>query len=365
MNSHAGAWELDNGVIFVIKPTKKSISYEKLALKIKYHHYVISVFKDITMLRLHAAILDEATFNANDLNMDALFALVENWKRYPSTTLQQRAQHLSGINIVVANKVKFDKALLENLPDLKVILLTATGMDNVDRDTCKQLGISVYNVTDYCTASVSQHVFSLILALSGNLLSYQSMTTTGAWSQSEHFTSLKFPIQELSGKTLGLIGYGALAKGVEKLANAFDMKILIAQRVGSKTASDGRVLIDELLPQVDVLSIHCPLTPETKHLIDAKALRLMKSSALLINTARGGVVDNAALANALRNNEIAGAGIDVLEVEPPPLDHPLVAGNLPNLILTPHIAWASVEARQRVIDSVANNLQQWLANGIQ
>jgi glycerate dehydrogenase len=316
------------------------------------------------MSKLKAAILDESTFNANDLNMESLFALLENWNCYPSTTLEQRATHLAGINIAVANKVKFDKALLENLPDLNVILLTATGMDNVDNETCKKLGISVYNVTDYCTASVSQHVFSLILALSTKLLAYQEMTQTGAWSRSDNFSSLTFPIQELSGKTLGLIGYGALAKGVEKLAKAFDMKILIAQRAGSKTATDGRVLIDELLPQVDVLSLHCPLTSDTNHLINANALCLMKPTALLINTARGGVVDNAALADALRNNEIGGAGIDVLEIEPPPCDHPLVASDLPNLILTPHIAWASVEARQRVIDGVADNLKQWLDSNL-
>lgn len=316
------------------------------------------------MTKLKAALLDEATFNANDLNMEPLLALLENWTRYPSTTLQQRATHLEGINIAVANKVKFDKALLENLPDLKVILLTATGMDNVDREACKQLGIAVYNVTDYCTASVSQHVFSLILALSTNVLAYQKMTQTGAWSRSDHFSSLKFPIQELGGKTLGLIGYGALAKGVEKLAKAFDMKILIGQRAGSKIATDGRVLINELLPQVDVLSIHCPLTPDTQHLIDANAFHLMKPTALLINTARGGVVDNSALADALRNNDIGGAGIDVLEIEPPPLDHPLVAGDLPNLILTPHIAWASIEARQRVIDGVAENLKRWLNSNL-
>ncbi|MCK5919086.1 MAG: D-2-hydroxyacid dehydrogenase [Cocleimonas sp.] len=316
------------------------------------------------MTKLKAALLDEATFNANDLNMEPLLALLESWTRYPSTTLQQRATHLEGINIAVANKVKFDKALLENLPDLKVILLTATGMDNVDREACKQLGIAVYNVTDYCTASVSQHVFSLILALSTNVLAYQKMTQTGAWSRSDHFSSLKFPIQELGGKTLGLIGYGALAKGVEKLAKAFDMKILIGQRAGSKIATDGRVLINELLPQVDVLSIHCPLTPDTQHLIDANAFHLMKPTALLINTARGGVVDNSALADALRNNDIGGAGIDVLEIEPPPLDHPLVAGDLPNLILTPHIAWASIEARQRVIDGVAENLKRWLNSNL-
>ncbi|MCK5813643.1 MAG: D-2-hydroxyacid dehydrogenase [Cocleimonas sp.] len=313
------------------------------------------------MHTLQAAILDEATFNANDLNLDSLLNLVKYWHRYPSTTVAQRPEHLANIHIAVTNKVVFDKPLLESLPELKLILLTATGMDNVDRDTCKALGIAVFNVTNYCTTSVAQHVFSLILALSRQLIPYQNMTKTGDWSRSENFSSLKFPIQELNGKTLGLVGYGALAKGVEQLAKAFGMKILIAQRAGANIAIEGRLLLKDLLPQVDVLSIHCPLTPHTKHLINAQALQLMKPTALLINTARGGVVDNLALANALRTHQISAAGIDVLEIEPPPIDHPLLANDLPNLIVTPHIAWASVEARQRVIDHVANNLKQWLA----
>jgi glycerate dehydrogenase len=314
------------------------------------------------MKNLHAVILDEASFNANDLNIKGLFGLVKNWKRYPSTTMEQRSDHLNNVNIAVANRVKFDRPLLENLPDLNVILLTATGRDNVDVATCKRLGIAVYNVTDYCTASVAQHVFSLILALSTNLLAYQNMTKTGGWSHTEKATSLAFPIQELSGKTIGIIGYGALAKGVEKCAKAFDMKVLIAQRVGSNIAINGRLLLEELLPQVDILSIHCPLTSETKHLIDDKALRLMKPSAFLINTARGRIVDNVALARALRSHTLGGAGIDVLETEPPSLEHPLIAKDVPNLILTPHIAWASVEARQRVMDGVADNLRHWLGS---
>lgn len=312
------------------------------------------------MNNLYAAILDEASFNPGDLNLEPLISLNKSWQRYPATTAEQRSKHLEGINIAVANKVVFDKPLLESLPELKIILLTATGMDNVDIDTCKKLGITTCNVTDYCTTTVAQHVFSLILALSTKLLSYQKMTRSGEWSQSEHFTSLKYPIQELDGKTLGLIGYGNLAKGVEKLAKAFGMDILIAQRAGSETATEGRLLLHDLLPQIDILSIHCPLTAATKNLLSDKEFQLMKSTALLINTARGAIVDNAALARALQNLTIGGAGIDVLEIEPPPVDHPLLANDIPNLILTPHIAWASVEARQRVVDKVAANLKEWL-----
>ena len=309
----------------------------------------------------NAAILDETSFNPGDLNLDDLIALNTHWQRYPSTTNEQRFERLQNVHIAIANKVVFDKDLLDQLPDLKLILLTATGMDNVDLDACKEKNIAVYNVSDYCTPSLAQHVFTLILALSTSLNDYQTMTRNGEWSKSEHFSSLQYPIQELSGKTIGLIGYGSLAKGVEKLAKAFDMNILIAARAGSETAPEGRVLIQDLLPQADVLSVHCPLTPQTHHLINAEALEQMKPNALLINTARGAVVDNAALAQALRDKTIAGAGIDVLEQEPPPIDHPLLNADIPNLILTPHVAWAAIEARQRVVDKVAANFKDWLS----
>jgi glycerate dehydrogenase len=308
-----------------------------------------------------AVILDEKSFNPGDLDLSGLYALLDDWDTYESTSSDQRFERLEEATIAIINKVVLDQPLLEKLPKLKLILLTATGMDNVDLEYCKQQGITVNNVSDYCTASVSQHVFSLILALTTQLFPYQQFTKSGDWSRSGQFSSLKFPIQELSGKTMGLVGYGSLSKGVEKLALAFGMNILIAQRAGTQKSVEGRLPLAELLPQVDVLSIHCPLTPETKHLFGAKEFELMKDSAFLINTARGGVIDNAALAIALRDKVIAGAGIDVLEQEPPPLDHPLITTKLSNLILTPHIAWAAIEARQRVIDKVAENLQRFLA----
>jgi len=307
-----------------------------------------------------AVVLDEKSFNPGDLDLTGLYALLEDWTIYESTSTEQRLERLENADIVIANKVILDQPLLEQLPKLKLILLTATGMDNVDLIFCKQQGITVYNVTDYCTASVSQHVFSMILALSTQLFSYQKLTKSGDWSRSGQFSNLEFPIQELSGKTLGLVGYGSLAKGVEKIALAFGMNIIISQRAGMQDTVADRLPLDELLPQADVVSIHCPLTPETKHLFGAKEFELMKQSALLINTARGGIIDNQALAIALRDKVIAGAGIDVLEQEPPPLDHPLISAKLPNLILTPHIAWAAIEARQRVIDKVAENLQSFL-----
>lgn len=309
---------------------------------------------------LNAAILDETSFNPGDLDLTQLLALNKNWQRYASTTQDQRLEHLQNVHVAVANKVVFDAELLAQLSDLKVILLTATGMDNIDLDYCKVNQISVYNVNDYGTPSVSQHVFSMLLALVTNLNAYQTMTRNGEWSQSEHFSSLRYPIQELAGKTIGLIGYGTLAKGVEKLALAFDMKVLVSARAGSKIAPEGRVLLDTLLPQVDVLSMHCPLTAVTHQLVNRVFLEKMKPSALLLNTARGGVIDNKELAQALRDGLIAGAGIDVLEQEPPPVDHPLLATDIPNLIVTPHVAWAAIESRQRVVDKVTDNFQHWL-----
>ncbi len=316
----------------------------------------------MTKINYSAVVLDEKSFNPGDLDLSGLYALLDNWVIHESTSPEQRFERLGNADIVVANKVVLDKPLLEKLPKLKLILLTATGMDNVDQAFCKQQGITVNNVTDYCTASVSQHVFSLILALSTQLTNYQTLTKSGDWSRSGQFSSLEFPIQELTGKTLGLVGYGSLAKGVEKLAIAFGMNILIAERVGSNGATEGRLALEDLLPLADVISIHCPLTPETKHLFGEKEFQKMRDSAFLINTARGAVVDNAALAVALRDEVIAGAGIDVLEQEPPPLDHPLLSDTIPNLLLTPHIAWAAIEARQRVIDKVAENLQHFIDN---
>jgi len=304
-------------------------------------------------------ILDEASFNQQDLDLSRLLTLLPQWRRYASTSSEQLEQHLNGCTVAVANKIIFDRELISSLPQLSLILLTATGMNNVDLMACKENDITVLNVEDYCTASVSQHVFSLILYLTNQLNHYQQKEGKEAWSTSPSYSPLEFPIMELSGKKLGIVGYGALGKGVAQLAQAFGMTVLIANRVNSAPQT-GRLPLNELLEQADVVSLHCPLVDETLHLISAPELALMKPTALLINTARGAIIDAEALAVALQTGVIAGAGIDVLDQEPPPLNHPLIARDIPNLIVTPHIAWASKEARQRVIDRVADNLQAWL-----
>ena len=307
----------------------------------------------------YGVLLDETSYNLGDLDLEPMLSQLEHWDRYAATEPPLRRERLERATIVVINKVRLDEALIEQLPQLRLVLITATGTDNVDLQACRERGITVCNVEDYCTASVAQHVFALILALATSLPEYMRETVSGDWTRAAHFSTLSYPILELEGKALGLIGYGTLARGVEKLARAFGMEILLAQRPGG-SPRPGRLPLDELLARADIVSLHCPLVTETRHLIDSDALRKMKNSAFLINTSRGVVVDNAALAEALLEGQIAGAGIDVLEVEPPPLDHPLMRDDLPGLILTPHIAWASIEARQRVVNKVADNLAAWL-----
>ena len=290
------------------------------------------------------ALLDEASYNIGDLDLDPLLSQVDQWQRYSATGSDERLARLQNVTIAVINKVRLDAELIDKLPNLRLVLLAATGTDNVDLEACRAHGITVCNVIDYCTSSVAQHVFALMLALANSLGEYADETASGGWSEAAHFATLSYPIVELEGKTLGLVGYGTLAKGVEKLARAFGMRVLLAQRAGGG-AQEGRIPLQRLLAESDFVSLHCPLLRETYHLINADSLDRMKNSAFLINTSRGAVVDNAALAKALREGKIAGAGIDVLETEPPPADHPLLQADVPNVIVTPHVAWARLRGQ--------------------
>jgi glycerate dehydrogenase len=218
----------------------------------------------------------------------------------------------------------------------------------------------VCNSRGYGTASVVQHALALILALSVRLPEYRATVAAGRWQASPVFCLLDHPIAELAGRVLGIVGFGTLGRGVASVASALGMDVRVAQRPGGEP-QENRVPLASLLPMVDVLSLHCPLTEHTHGLIGAAELRAMKPTALLINTARGALVDEGALADALRTGEIAGAGVDVLSVEPPPPDHPLLAPDVPNLILTPHIAWAARESRQRLADDVAANIEAFIA----
>lgn len=268
------------------------------------------------------------------------------------------AERISGVEVLLVNKVKLSRELLGDAKQLKLIVVAATGTDNVDIQAATDLGIAVANCRNYGSQSVAQHVFSLILSLNQHLAGFDRLSRDGSWSGARSFALFDYPMRELQGRVLGLVGYGTLAKAVEQLALAFGMEVLISARPGTPDSDipTGRVAFASLLRQADVLSLHCPLTAGTQNLIGAAELKLMKPDAILINSARGGLVDGQALAQALRQGEISGAGIDVLPVEPPPKDFPLLNSDIPNLIVTPHVAWAAVEARQRLMDQVVENI---------
>ncbi|MFO8023874.1 2-hydroxyacid dehydrogenase [Thiohalophilus sp.] len=297
--------------------------------------------------------------NHGDLDFAAINALPIDWRYHASTEAEAVVERLQGARVVVTNKVVLDAMQLARLPELKLIAVAATGVNNIDLDAARRQSIQVCNVTGYATASVVQHVFMLILALLRQLPAYRAALQDGRWQQSRHFCLLDYPIAELQDRSLGIIGYGELGQAVARMGEAFGMRPLIAQRSADDQRA-GRLPLSEMLQKADIVSLHCPLTEETRHLIGAEQLALMKPGALLINTARGGIVDESALYEALREGRLGGAGVDVLAQEPPVQDHPLLCAQLDNLIVTPHIAWASRAARQRLLDQVADNIAGYL-----
>lgn len=311
--------------------------------------------------------LDFATVSRDDIDVAILSKALPEIDYYPTTAAAALHARIANADVVLTNKIAIDRAAIDAAKNLKLICLAATGTDNVDLDAARERGIAVCNIRGYCTEAVAQHVFSLILALNQHLRSYQKLLRDGAWADSPQFCMLDYPIRELSGSTIGIVGCGALGRAVADLAQCFGMQVLIAARPGGRSSAESsgadnlpRVALDDLLPQADVLSLHCPLTPETQHLIGARELALMPSHGILINTARGALVDESALRKALEDGTIGGAGIDVLSEEPPVNGNPLLDVDLPNLIVTPHIAWASREARQRAIDEMAKNVADFM-----
>lgn len=293
-----------------------------------------------------------------ECSLDGLEDVCGELQIYPSTGPEDVASRIDGAELVITNKVKLGRELLES-SKVQLICVVATGTDIIDLKATTELGITVCNCQAYGVDSVVQHVFSSILALHTNILQYNQAVKNGRWYIADQFCFLDYPILELKGKTLGIVGYGNLGKGVAKVAEAFGMKVVVAARPGS--TNDERPALDEILPKVDVLSLHCPLTKDSKNLIGKEALEKMKPSAFLINAARGGIVDEQALADALKAGSIGGAAVDVLSVEPPKEVNPLLEIDLPNLIVTPHVAWASMEARQRIIDQTVENISGWHA----
>lgn len=308
---------------------------------------------------VRAVFLDLATVDRGDLDLSPLQEAVDTFESWPITPRDEIAARMHEADVVVLNKARLDAAALAAAQP-KLICLAATGTDNVDMAAARELGVGVANIRDYCTDSVAQHVFALVLALTVRLLDYRRNVRAGGWTHSKTFAVLDFPIRELAGKTLAIVGHGTLGRAVAERGRAFGMRVIVAERKG-QTPRAGRVPFERALAEADVLSLHAPLTADTRSLIDAAALSAMKPDALLINTARGGLVDETALARALARHEIGGAGLDVLSSEPPPADNPLLDPALENCLVTPHIAWAAREARQRAVDEIAANIDAWRA----
>ena len=305
---------------------------------------------------MKAVFLDYASLDQNDLDFSELHAVFENLTLYPASTEEQVLERIQEADVVITNKVRISAEVIQQLPQLKLILISATGTNNVDLVQAKKSGIVLCNCQAYGTSAVAQHTLMLMLALSTSVIQYHQAVQKGEWQKAQQFCLLDFPIVELAGKTLGIIGYGELGQAVAQLAKAFGMQIMVGA-LPNRPQREGRVQLDVLLSQADYVSLHCPLTDETKDLIDAKVFDRMKSSAFLINCARGGIVNEQALADALIHRKIAGAATDVLTVEPPKQGNVLLNIDIPNLIITPHSAWGSVDARQRIVQQLMENVK--------
>jgi glycerate dehydrogenase len=301
------------------------------------------------------------------LDRDSLIAKVRrpdfahDWRDYPATAPGELVGRLRDATIAITNKVPIRAPEIAQLPNLKMIAVAATGTDNVDLAACRERGIVVSNIRDYSLVSVPEHCFTLMLALRRNLRAYVADVEAGHWERSTRFCLLDHPIGDLAGSRLGIVGYGALGRCVAQIGRAFGMEIAVATRSPVLEADVLQLPLDELLATSDVVSLHLPLTGQTRHMIGARELASMKKSSILINTARGGLVDEAALAEALTNGVIAGAGFDVLSKEPPVADNPLLKLRLPNFVLTPHVAWASGGAMQTLADMLVDNIEAFVA----
>lgn len=312
----------------------------------------------MTQVSVKGVFLDASTLGA-DIDLSPLQAL--SCRCWDMTAAEDVIDRAKEVDYIVTNKVMLTDDIISNLPNLKLICVAATGINNIDLQAAKRRGIEVKNVTDYAGTSIAQLVFSYISELLLHTNHYAKLVKQGAWSDSPHFCVLDKPFVELARKKIGLIGYGSLAKSVERVAKAYDMEVLIAEHKGTQQARSGRHLFTEVIKQADIVSIHCPLTTETENLIGALELTQMKNTAVLINTARGGIVNEADLLEALSNKVISAAATDVLTEEPPKPDHLMLSKNLDNLIVTPHIAWATVEARKRVMNKIIANIQSFFA----
>ncbi|NRA53632.1 MAG: D-2-hydroxyacid dehydrogenase [Gammaproteobacteria bacterium] len=309
----------------------------------------------------NAVVLDRDTLG-QDVNLTSLSALFTHCDIHSLTPAAQVVERCQGAQVIITNKVQLSRAVLSQLPALKLIAVAATGTNNIDLEAAEELAITVINVQGYAGPSVAQHAFSLILQLTNQARQYQTFINDGLWQKSAFFCNLDYPMIELAGKKFGLVGFGSLGQATAKLAQAFGMKLLIAERPGATTIREERVSFEQMLQHADIVSLHCPQTKETEQLINRDSLKLMKSSALLINTARGGLINEPDLVAALINGDIAGAALDVLSTEPPVAGNCLLDYQGANLVITPHIAWASVEARQRLVDLLTAKITTYITD---
>ncbi|MDY6482280.1 2-hydroxyacid dehydrogenase [Acinetobacter faecalis] len=305
---------------------------------------------------MKAVFLDYASLDQNDLNFKDLENIFDEWEIYPSTSSEQLLERIQNVDVIISNKVVVNAEAIQQCPNLKLILISATGTNNIDLVQAKKQGIVVCNCQAYGTSAVAQHTLMLMLNLATSFKQYERAVQNGDWNKASQFCLLDYPIIELEGKTLGILGYGELGKAVAKLAEAFGMKILVGA-LPNRPVQENRIPFNELLSQVDFLTLHCPLSADTQNLIDAKAFDAMKPSAFLINCARGGIVNEQDLADALIAGKIAGAATDVLMVEPPKDGNVLLNSEIPNLLITPHSAWGSVDARQRIVQQMVENVE--------
>jgi glycerate dehydrogenase len=288
-------------------------------------------------------------------------AFAHDWIDHDQTRPEDVVARIQGADIVIVNKVKLSADILAQAPSVKMIAVSATGTDIVDLAYCRAHGIVVSNIRGYAVHTVPEHAFMLMLALRRNLLGWREDVRAGLWQEADQFCLFTRPVNDLYGSTLGLVGYGSLGHGMQKVAEAFGMRVLVAEHKHAATIREGHTPFDSVIQAADVISLHTPLTAETRHMISTREFGLMKPTAILINTARGNLVDEAALVEALKAGRIGGAGFDVLAVEPPREGSPLLELDLPNFILTPHVAWSSREAMQTLADQLVDNIEAFVA----
>jgi glycerate dehydrogenase len=306
---------------------------------------------------MKAVFLDFATMGADGLDLTPLRQQLPELEVFDTTAPAATAERIRDAEFVLANKVVLNADNMSEAGALRFIGLTATGSDNVDLAFASELDIAVCNIRSYCTQSVVEHVIGSILNLTHSIGFFRGAVADGEWQKSNDFCMLNYPLRELSAMTLGIVGYGALGQGVAQAAEFFGMDVLITRRRdASAVHDDGRIDFDDMIRRADIVSLHCPLNDSTRNLMGAAEFRAMKPDSILINTARGGLVDSAALADALAQGEIAAAAIDVLPQEPPVSGNPLLDYQGENLVVTPHIAWATVQARQNAINQLAENI---------